>query len=341
MKSKREGMKSTGCLWLAAVAAVAVLLIQSQPAGAGAEYDSSINYYKNGGYAWKNASDESDTRVSYNSFAGGVGTGWSISNGEAMAFAGGRADAGSLSLGAYAQVVSTPSNSHLSDARMSVAASNRLTIMPGSSGLQIGDVTLLTLKLRLDGHMHSEAISYPGSSWSHAEMSAGLSVYDYAIQIDTGEGYWTPSLASFGASCELESYHVYKPYWGYGYSSLKDKSWDYYTNTGDEDEYDNYTEVEETDESFHFQDGLPFDTGLLTLTFEAIVGHTLDFEADLYLYVDAANDAEISANFDNTFAFDVTPDDSVSGLDLSWQTVPEPATLLLLALGALALRKKQ
>ena len=321
------------------VVSLALVLGLSFPAVAGVYYDSSVNYYQDGAYVSVESDGSDDSNVSYQSFSGGVWSGWSIRNGESFGLTSGHADAATLSMGAKAQVISSPANNHLSDARISTEVSNRLTISPGSSGLAMGDVTTLTIKLRLDGSLHTEATSHPAKGWSHAEMNAGLSVIDKAIQIDTGEGFYTPRQASFGASCELESYDVFMPYWGYSYASNWEKSWQIDSNISEGDSYGNSNGITQLGDSFHYQEGLSFDSGELTLTFEAIVGHTLDFDANMFLYIDAANDAMTWADFNNTFAFDVTS--SVDGLNLNWEVVPEPASLSLLAMGGLALLRRR
>ncbi len=324
----------------AGTAALVFVLIQSYPAFAEVEYDSSINYYQGGQYVSIDSDGSDDSHVSYQSFSGGVGSGWTVNNGESFGLTTGHADAANLNLGVSGQVYSTPANIHLSDARISTSVSNRLTVTPGSSGLSAGDVVALTIKIRLDGTMHAEAISWPGKGWSHAEMSAGLSVHDYAIQIDLGgDGFWSPSQASFGASCELEAYDVSMPHWQYSYSSNWSESWRTESNISAETYHSNSGSTNELGESFHYQAGRSFDTGELTLIFEAIVGHTLDFDANMFLYIDANNDAMTWADFNNTFAFDVTS--AVDGLSLNWAVVPEPASLSLLAAGGLALLRRR
>jgi hypothetical protein len=332
---KRQSGRFTGrsvCLLV-----ISALLVQTAQVMAEVSYDSSINFYKNGSYNYIDSEGSDDSSIRYQSFSGGIGSGWTLANGESIGFTHAYADAGSLRQGVYAQAISTANNNRLADAKISTTASNRLTVLSGSSGLAEGASTILTLKIRLDGSMHTEATSYPGKGWAHAEMDAGLSVRDYAIQIDTGEGMWTPRQASFGASCELESYDVYMPFWKHSYSSNWDKSWSYSSNIDAGDSYRYSDGVSYTSESFHYQEGLSFDTGVITLAFEAIVGHTLDFESNMYLYVDAANDAMAWADFANTFAFDVL---SADGVALQWQTIPEPATILLLGAACLFLRRK-
>jgi hypothetical protein len=268
-----------------------------------------------------------------------VGSGWSVVDGESFGMANGHADAVTLNMGVSAQVYSTPANTNFSDAKIYTAVSNRLTVLPGSSGLADGDVTTLALKIRLDGSLHGEATSWPGKGWSHADMRAGLTVHDYAIQIDTGEGFWSPPQASFGATSEIEASDIYFPYWQYSYSADYSEYWRMDSNIISEQSDDYSWASEETKELFHFQAGDNFDTGELTLLFEAIVGHTLDFDANLALYVNANNDANAWADFNNTFGFNVTS--SVDGLNLTWEVVPEPATMLLLCVGGLLLRRKQ
>jgi hypothetical protein len=127
------------------------------------------------------------------------------------------------------------------------------------------------------------------------------------------------------------------PFWKHSYSYNSDKYWTYSSNIDEGNSYRDPGGDSYFDESFHYQESLSFDTGVITLAFEAIVGHTLDFESNMYLYVNAANDAMAWADFGNTFAFDVF---SADGVALQWQTIPEPATILLLGAACLFLRRK-
>lgn len=320
---------------------VLALVVLSLQAGAGVEIDSSINYFQDGDYVSLDGYESDDSHVSYQSFSGGVGSGWTVGDGESFGLTSGYANAGNMSMGVSAQSISTANNRHLSDASISTSVSNRLMISPGASGLVEGDTTTLAIHLRLDGSLQGEATSYPGKGWSHAEMRAGLSVHDYAIQIDTGEGFWSPSQASFGASCELEAYDVYKSVWGYSYSANWEESWNTESNISPYDSYHNSWSATELGESFLYQAGDHFDTDELTFLVEAIIGHTLDFDADLYVYVDANNDAVSWADFANTFAFSVVS--TVHGVGLDWEIIPEPSTMLLLLLGVggLLMKRKQ
>jgi hypothetical protein len=325
--------------WIAAGIAVLTLLVPSSRALAGADYYGYINYYQGGAMVSADFDGSDESSVSYQSASGGVGTGWSISAGESIAFAGGHADAANHNLGIYAQVISTPENNTFSDAMITTEVSNRLTVLPGSSGLSLGDLTRLTLRVRVDGSLHTEATSYPKKGWASAQVDADLAVHDYQIQIGGGEdGYWSPPQASFGASCSLDSSDVYKPVWNYSYASNWDKSWSIDSNISERDSYSNSGKTTETGDSFHYQQGLSLDTGELSVTLEAIVGHTLDFDASLYVYANANNNGMSWADFDNTMVFDVT---SADGASLNWAIAPEPATLLLLGMGGLLLSRKK
>jgi hypothetical protein len=320
-----------------ALTALALMVI-SFPAEAGVEIDSSVNYYQDGAYAGPSWDGSDNTQLSYQSFSGGLWTGWSVTNGESFGMTSGHANAANMKMGVSAQMVSTPLNTHLSDASISTTASNRLTVTPGTSGLAEGDTTTLALKIRLDGSLYGEATSWSGKGWSHSEMSADLSVRDKAIRIDTGEGFITPNQASFGASCELEAYDVYFPYWQYSYSASWEESWTTESNISSRIDHDCSWSTREFGDSFHYTASDHLDTGELTLLFDAIVGHTLDFESNLYVYVDAGNHAMSWADFGNTFGMSVTP--LVDGVGLNWQVVPEPATMLLLGIGGLLIRRK-
>jgi hypothetical protein len=322
-----------------AVMTAAALVFLSLSAWARVQFDSSINYYQDGEYQYIGANGAEDSQISYQSFSGGPWSGWLVANGESFGMTSGYANAANMKMGAKAQVTSTPMNTHLSDASISTAVSNRLTVTPGTSGLAEGDTTTLAIKVRLDGTLHGEATSYPGKGWSHAEMRGGLSVHDDAIQIDLGgDGIFTPTQASFDASCDLEAYDVYFPVWDYNYSTKWNESWRTQSNISSQESDGNSWTIKQFGESFHYVEGNHFDTGELTLMFDAIVGHTLDFDADLFVYIDAANDAMTWADFGNTFALNVTP--MTSGVGLSWDVVPEPATMLLLGIGGLLIRRK-
>lgn len=325
-------MKKT--CFMTSAAALVILLGQSSQAFGYAAYNAWGNYNL-GDYS---SSDSDDSYVHYQSNV--AGDYFVIENGKSFAWSSGYADSASMDLGAKGHALSTPTNNIFTSSWMATEVSNRFRVLPGTSGLEIGDVTTLQLNIRLDGSLHAEATSYPGKGWAHAEMDAGLSIHDYSIQeCMAGDGCWSPAQASFGASGEVEAYDVYAPYWGYSYASSWEESWDTSSNSSDEVSHRASGGSTEYGDSFHYEEGFYFDTGTLTLEFEAIVGNPLDIEAYIYTYVDANQDAESWADFSNTLALGMTP--TVAGAQIQWnvgpQAVPLPGALPLLGSGLLGL----
>lgn len=331
-------MMKRSCL-LTGVAALAILLGQSSQVFGYSEYYAYGNYYGVNNSVRYESDDSDDAYVHYNSHAGGN----VVTIDRSYATISGRADAANLNLGIHGSATSLPTNSSFTDTYMYTKASNRFTVSPGTSGLANGDVTTLQLKIRLDGTLHAEATSWPGKGWAHADMDASLAIHDYSIQdcLD-GDGCWSPTQASFGASSEIEAYDVYSPYWGYSYYGYWGDDWQTSSNVSPYDSYHDLGEHEEHDESFHYEEGHSFDTGVLTLEFEAIVGHTLDLDAFLDVYVNANHDGKAWADFANSLAFGVTP--TIAGTQIDWeigspqtQPVPLPGALPLLGSGLLGL----
>jgi len=320
--------------------AVLVLTALSLPAVAGVEFESGVGYYQDGEFVLIEADGTSDSYVSYQSSAGGVGYGWTVTNGESFGLTSGYADAANLRMGASGQVMSTPDSPPVSYfASMATRLSNRLTVSPGTSGLAEGDTTTLVITVRLGGALHAEAISWPGSGWSSADLTAGLDVYDYAIQTDAGKGPSSPSQASFWASGGLGAHSLGAPFSEFSYVSGWSESWRTVSNISSMASHDDSAGTERIGESIRYQEDHSFDTGELSLAFAAIVGHTLDFDANLHIYIDTGGDAQGWADFGNTFGFSVTP--VVDGVSLDWEVVPEPATMLLLCVGGLFIRGRR
>ena len=323
------------------VAVLAILLGQSSQVFAYAEYYAWGNY-NSGDYR---SSDSDDSYVHYQSNV--AGDYFVIEEGKSFSWASGSADSTNLNLRAYGHALSTPTNNFLTNAQMSAEASNRFMVLPGTSGLGIGDVTTLQLTVRVDGTLHAEATAWPGAGWAHAEMDAGLTIHDYSIQECMGDdGCWSPPQASFGASGEVEAYDVNFDYWDHTFSSSWEESWNTSSNISPEDSHRLSGWEEQLGESMHYEVDRFFDTGSLTLEFDATVGNPLDIEAYIYTYVDASQDAEAWADFGNTFAFEITP--TVEGARIAWgvdsHAVPLPGALPLLGaglLGLFGLRRKQ
>jgi len=311
------------------VAALVILLCQSTLVFGSADYSTRGDYnptnlQDSGSYS---VSDDSDISVS---FSRPVGDMLSIGAGKSYATTSGYANAGNLKMGVTGWAKSTPGNGKFTDATMRTGVSNQFTVLSGTSGLKDGDTTSLTLLFRVDGVLKAEARSYPGTGWAHADMSADLSIKDSITRDE---------LASIDAYGMVEATDIYKPFWGYSHTSEWEEIWGGTSNMGSLSTHRNSGEVRNDNENFLYPAELSFDTGLLNLTFEAIVGKTLNVSANLFTYVNANTEGEAWADFSRTFGFDVTP--TVDGVLLDWaipvQTalnpVPEPSTMLLLGGG--------
>jgi len=275
----------------------------------------------------------------------GPWTAMSIPNGYSYSQTYGYADASRLATGVNAWAKSTQSNSYFTDAYMESSVSNRFTVNPGASGLSNGDTTTLVLNIKLDGTVHANASQWPDKGWAYADIGANLEIHDYNIQIDTGEGFISPSQAYFGASAEIEAYDVFFPYWNYSFSSDWNEYWRAGSNVSPEVSHNASWNTRDYDSNGYSRS---LNTGNMTISFDAIVGHTLDLDAALYAYVNANNGGEAWSDFNNTFAFDVKA--AQAGVTLDWeipvspQVVPLPSALPLLATGLLfliGLRRKQ
>jgi len=327
------------------------LVLASGSQSPGADYRSYSNYndQTNGfvGYSDNDANPDSVRKDP--AFAGGDWTALTLGNGYSYSQAYGYADAGDLAMGVTAWAKSTPHNNRFTDTYINTAAHNRFTVSADPlSGLENGDTATLNLKVRVDGSLFAAASQYPYPGWAHSEINADLSIRDYGLSNPAEERSYTV-LASFGASAEIEAYDVYEPYWGYGFSSGWEERWATQSNIQDEDSHsdDWNTNAWDSNGYSHYM-----DTGWLTIAFEVIVGNLIDVDASLYTYVNANNNGEAWAKFDNTFAFDVRPE--TEGVNIVWEAlgsprvpwdtepdpnavVPEPGTLSLLVSGLICL----
>ncbi|MEW5746971.1 MAG: PEP-CTERM sorting domain-containing protein [Nitrospirota bacterium] len=289
--------------------------------------------------------------VSYNdypSMSGGLPVGISIGAGHSAAFGSGYASAADRVLRGSTNVISNGAG--FSESWSQSEIRNRFTVLPGNSGLNEGDTARIRLDVRLDGSMRATGRSWPGSGNAFPHMMAGLSIKDPLVRIDTGEGWYTPRSVSFGADADIEAGRVYKPYWGYSFSSYAEYSWGASTNTGIDLSGSDTSYVQSYDEDTSVSHHLGFDTGLLRLEFDAIVGHTLDFYAylDVFSFADGLGTA--LSDFSTTFG-PALIDPNDTGTLIVWEldgqptnpAVPEPSSFLLLGAGiaGLALLRKR
>lgn len=311
------------------VAALVILLCQSTLVFGYADYSTSGDYNPTNSLdpGWYTARDNAADSVSYSRPVGDMLT---IGAGKSYVTTSGYANAGTLSMGVTGWANSMAGNMKFSDARMRAGVSNQFTVLSGTSGLSDGDTTSLTLLFKVDGVLQAEARSYPGFGWAHAEMSADLSVRDSSTN---------SRLASLDAYGMVEASEIYMPIWGYSHTSSWEESWGGASNLGTLPTHSNSGTEKNYNENFLYPVDLSFDTGVMNLTFEAIVGHTINVSADLSTYVNAEHEGEAFADFSRTFGFDVAS--MGNGVQLAWnipvQTnlnpVPEPSTVLLLGGG--------
>ncbi len=325
------------------LAALSLLFASSASLFAQADYRMSANY---------NPTDTSDTgsfssngdSPSSISFSRPVGSLLTIGPGKSYATSSGYADAGNLKLGVSGWAISRPGNGVFTDTRMSVDVWNKVTFLPGTSGLSLGDTTTVSLNVRVDGTLRTDARSWPASSWAHSDMGAYLNIVDSSIEIPSeGEvGGYSPEVAAFWAESSAEATDIYSPYYGYSYVSRWDESWGHQSNLVSRTTHDMAGEHRETSTNMYFAGaGHGLDTGSLNFSFQAVVGHTYDLSASMASYVNADHEAEAWADFDNTFAFSMTP--GVNGVQSNWAipgntpTVPDSGGFSLMGIALLAL----
>jgi len=296
-----------------------------------------------------------DTAVSYNDFpvttspsAVVVGSGLSTSLGS------GYASTAERILRGEAAVISN--GAPFSESWVETEVRNSFTVLAGNSGLSEGDTTRIKLNVRLDGRLTATGTSWPGSGDAFSNMLANLWIKDPLVTVFNGEGYSVPKAVSFGAQAEIEAGSVYMPYWGESYASDWSGNWGATTNTGVNlsGNYSDYVESTATDvpvTTSYF-----FDTGMLSLEFDAIVGHTLDFYAFLEVWSSTYGIASAFSDFSSTFGPSIV-DTNGTGVVIAWDlgeagsmpipaAVPEPSTLLLVGGGLIGLtwygrRRKQ
>lgn len=295
-------------------------------------------------YSMGRTYESATSSVSYNNYPvlvpGGGAVGISVGPGHSATFGYGYVDTSSRIMRQSASVISN--GAQFSESWTRGDMQNSFTVLPGTSGLAYGDTAKIRLDFRLDGRLTATGTSWPGNGDAFSHLLAGLTIVDPLLKIDTGEGWYTPRIVSFGADADLEAGEVYQPYWGESYSSYWSASWGAYTNTGIDmsGDYEDYYET--TDNNREVTNSYNFDTGLLQLEFDAIVGHTLDFRAYMDVFSFAAGNATALTDFSSTFGPGIV-DTNGTGVLIDWDvaaapqqvpsTVPEPSTFLLLGAG--------
>ena len=321
------------------------VLATALTAYAGVDYRTWGNYRQSGASQGYDVSDSDTTNLLYSTSPAytGLPMGFSLLAGDSYAASSVHAGVDDLKLGMSAWAVSTRQNTSLADAMVTASAANRITVGAGNSGLAQGDLTRLRLTVRLDGRLYADGTSWsPGGANGEGtgELRANLTIRDPALRTDTGEGWVVSTLASVGASAQIEAYDVYAPYWNYSYYDSWQEDWSYRSNVVASTTHSDGADRKETGEGVAYWTAHTLDTGLLRVEFDALVGDTLEISADLYTYVTAHGAGQASAEFGSTFAFSVTP--AGDPVALAWEVpvtpvVPEPASLALLAAGGIAL----
>ena len=291
-----------------------------------------VNYSMGRGYRSETGS------VSYNDFPtfSGSPIGLSLDSGHSVAFTSGYASAADRVLRGSASVIS--SGAGFSESWSKGDIRNSFTVLPGSSDLALGDTARIRLNVRLDGSLSATGRSWPGSGHGFPHMQAGLSIKDPLVKYDTGEGWYTPKSVSFGADADIDAGPVNKDYWSHSFASDLSWSWGASTNTGIDLSDGGSNRVTSSSEDTDVSHNFYFDTGMLHLEFDAIVGHTLDFEAYLDVFSFADGIGSALSKFDTTFGPSII-DPNGTGTQIVWlleeptSSVPEPSTLLLLGTG--------
>ncbi len=260
----------------------------------------------------------SDSNVSYGLHTGTVVYNMPSDN-SAYTDAGGYADSGNPKMGAYAVSMS---NGYYwgTDGYADASITNFFTVTPGTSGYAVGDTVPIQLTFLLDGS--SSAGAPIGDSNvagdSTAQAGASLSVTDLDLLTPSGDGGLFPTEVFNFNMNGLARYTNDGSGGIYNYDSA---NWQYSVNGA----YGGSHSTLASD----------FNTGLLSLDFNGILGDTYEVNANLDVS-SAANETSSAASFFNkTFYTDFTPQD---GTGLTWQypaanSVPEPPTLALLAVG--------
>ncbi|MDX1635219.1 MAG: PEP-CTERM sorting domain-containing protein [Marinobacter sp.] len=262
----------------------------------------------------------------------------------------GYTDAGQTRMGGAAWATSDGPG-YLTESRTINEMTNRATVGAGTSGLQNGDTVRLALNFRLDGVVRNGAEAWPANSYAASNMWASFKVATAeTLPGPNGQSGYAlgEELAYFGASMEAEAGDVYLPYWGHSYSATMNQDYWGRSNTGQTLDGSDGESFQGSAFSWYEQQ-YNFDTGLLSLEFDAIVGQELLILGYLETWAMAAGTAFTATDFSHTFGNVLTS--TIDGIDLDWLipaasetpvSVPEPQSAMLMALGlaGLVLRRR-
>jgi hypothetical protein len=172
-----------------------------------------------------------------------------------------------------------------------ISIKNRFTVLPGTTSKTTNDTAQLTISFRLEGTLNA----YYNA---HSQMSGNITV--------TGGSQGTAVSASGYANL------LTGPIFTNSGSMTGSRSLSYSTNAGA-----NHNESDNVSTSLY-----GFDTGLLTLNFNALVGTTYDVNLSLVLLSEANGDGNEGASitrFTNGLSASI---DSTDGTFLSWLIAP-------------------
>lgn len=286
---------------------------------------------------------ESDKKVSTPSDRLIPTTGISNDEGHSFSEGVGYANAAKLKMGAAARSHSNNFDSELADTfpanqgQVTAEFTNKLRVEAGTSGLSDGDVVQLVLSLRLDGFMDVTTDSSNGDSWAHSKMWAELEVIDTTAGLDNRH-MWE-ELATFYGDMSVETYAVVNNA-NLNYGAIHSYAYTATSNTGDE-HMDGKREYDDRNDDVVYHAKYNFDTGVLELTFDVIVGNEISFFGYLETWASTNGTANAKADFSNTFSNSVVS--TVDGVVLKWEladgnssapvSVPEPGSFLLMLAG--------
>ncbi len=298
-------------------------------AQAEAQYSASSYYrYQESDYQSHSWSDSDPKHVSFGTGATGPSS-FTLRDGDGYAASWGHADAAALDLGSSSWAVSTPNN-YLAQAQLDATALNHLTITPGTSGLPNGQPVNLQLQVHLDGTLSVSGTPHPGvSDGSTSNVTASLTIHD-------PEGNTLAQLSASGSLSGITSWSMFTGEFQYG--AKWTETWQTQSNIHPADPHNDSDTFSATGGGLKTASH-SLNTGWLLLDFQSTVGQTLNVDALLRTNASASGDCASQSAFGNTLSLALTAYDP--GLGLSWEVIPEPASLsLLLFAGPMLLRRR-